>query len=419
MKKLFLGLLIAILSVACELLPTPEEQPDSKLDIEGYWYMTVENHIYTLDIRTGQAILADYCYEDSAWSKVEMTLIYTINYSEIVVQIPGQDVLRANIAVTGDVLSIANDEVAYLFMRYDGLESSLQEAMQEIEENFIEEKPEDVITPDDNIISEGNIAAALGAVYLSMVDAVAEQLNLENIRIEGVDLYGLPRSITPDSQEVSNTWAKWYKVTNEAKIISDNIDQEQYPIYYNEAVVLRAFGYYNLAMLYGVVVEYRSWDDCVIYNADETFDMVEDMLAQSGEVSDEEYRLSTDDIMALRAEVAMYRGAKEYAASLLTDEAEFELSIDMARFPQYYNVFGEAITIYSTAKTELMLKEIANENTAAEWVALDEERYGYWAMLKRTGTACEIVGCEEYELLMPIPQIEIIQNPRLAQNEGY
>jgi len=426
MKRLFLSLIVALFSIGCEQLPvTPEpqpndpEQPNSELNIEGYWYMVMEDHIYTLDVRTGQAILVDYSYEDSEWNKEEMTLIYTINESEIVVQIMGQEIWRADVAVTGDVLSISNDEIIYLFARYDGLESSLEEVKREIEENIIEETPSDNITTDEIFNSESNIVAALGAVYLSMIDAVAEQLNLENIRINKVDLFGVPKSITPDSQEVLSTWEKWYKVANDTKFIVEHLDAELYPNYYSEAVALKAFAYYNLAMLYGVVVEYESMDSCAIYNAAETLDMVEDMLSSLGEVSDEKYRLSNADIMVLRAEVALYRGAKEQAASLLADDADFALSIDSARFPQYYTLFGDAITIFSEPKTELLRKEIGGENTNADWLLLEEERYGYWAMLKRTNTACEVVGCEEYELLMPIPQFEIVRNPQLVQNDGY
>lgn len=426
MKRLFLSLMALLAVVACEPLSTPSEQqpdqpeqPNSELDIEGYWYMVVENHIYTLDIRTGQAILVDYYYEDSTWQHDEKSVIYTISETEVVVQIAGQDTWRANIAVTGDVLSISNDDVAYIFIRYDGLEVSLQEVKSEIEDSNIDETPNDSIITDDYFISEGNVSAALCAVYISMIDAVAEQLNLENIRIEKRDLFGGPKSITPNAQEVLTVWEKWYKVASETKVIADNIDRELFYSYYNEAVALKAFAYYNLAMLYGVVVEYESLDSCVIYNANETLDMVEDMLSSIGEVSDEEYRLSNDDIMALRAEVALYRGARELAASLLTEDADFELAVDSARYPQYYTLFGDAITIYSESKIALLKRECEGEDTTAEWLTLNEERYGYWAMLKRTEIATEVVGCEEFELLMPIPQFDIMRNPQLTQNVGY
>ncbi|MBO7314626.1 MAG: hypothetical protein J6U49_03075, partial [Alistipes sp.] len=71
------------------------------------------------------------------------------------------------------------------------------------------------------------------------------------------------------------------------------------------------------------------------------------------------------------------------------------------------------------SKIALLKRECEGEYTTAEWLTLNEERYGYWAMLKRTEIAAEVVGCDEYELLMPIPQFEIMRNPQLAQNVGY
>ena len=44
---------------------------------------------------------------------------------------------------------------------------------------------------------------------------------------------------------------------------------------------------------------------------------------------------------------------------------------------------------------------------------------GYFAFLKRTGLAMSSLGLEEYQLLFPIPQIELYNNPSMTQNPGY
>lgn len=44
---------------------------------------------------------------------------------------------------------------------------------------------------------------------------------------------------------------------------------------------------------------------------------------------------------------------------------------------------------------------------------------GYFAFLKRTGLAQSIIGLEEYQLLFPIPQNELMMNPNLTQNPDY
>ena len=44
---------------------------------------------------------------------------------------------------------------------------------------------------------------------------------------------------------------------------------------------------------------------------------------------------------------------------------------------------------------------------------------GYFAFLKRTGIAKSELGLEDYQLLFPIPQNEIYNNPYMTQNPGY
>lgn len=43
----------------------------------------------------------------------------------------------------------------------------------------------------------------------------------------------------------------------------------------------------------------------------------------------------------------------------------------------------------------------------------------YFAFLKRNGLAMKELGLEKYQLLLPIPQNEIMVNPKLTQNPGY
>lgn len=419
MKRYLLLIVVALFVLACEEHPTDSsQQSETELNIEGYWYMVYDSNIYTLDVRTGSAIFVVYGYDGSEWSREETTLVYTISNREIVVQIADQDAWSASVAVTGDVMSISNDLVAYVFLRYDGLESSLQEVMNDIEENYLDQTPGDTIIG-DTIISESQIEMAIAAIYMSMIEAVAEQLNLENIRINGVDLYGVSNVITSSSQQVLDTWSKWYKTVNYTNMIISNVDRELYSHYYDEAVVAKAFAFYNLAMLYGVVVVSESIDSCEVYNASEALDMVDDMLSSSRTLEDGMYRFSNSDVAALRAEISMYRGVQNYELSTLAESADFELYVDISSYPNFYDLFGETITIYSPARIELLKREIKGEDVVSEWLTLNEDNYGYWPMLKRTGRACKIARCEEYELLMPIPEFEIMRYPNLVQNDGY
>jgi hypothetical protein len=50
---------------------------------------------------------------------------------------------------------------------------------------------------------------------------------------------------------------------------------------------------------------------------------------------------------------------------------------------------------------------------------LYEQTNGYFHYLKRSGLAKEILGLEDYQLLLPIPSNEILFNPYVTQNPGY
>lgn len=66
-----------------------------------------------------------------------------------------------------------------------------------------------------------------------------------------------------------------------------------------------------------------------------------------------------------------------------------------------------------------MLGSNADAHTLAEAWRANGLSWGYWSMLKRIGLAQETAGCEEHELLMPLPQIELEVNAALKQNPGY
>lgn len=54
-----------------------------------------------------------------------------------------------------------------------------------------------------------------------------------------------------------------------------------------------------------------------------------------------------------------------------------------------------------------------------QWKERLGTEYGYFALLKRLGIACEVMNREEYQLYFPIPQEETDRNPGILQNPGY
>ena len=50
---------------------------------------------------------------------------------------------------------------------------------------------------------------------------------------------------------------------------------------------------------------------------------------------------------------------------------------------------------------------------------LFEQTNGYFAYLKRSGLAKELLGLDDYQLLLPIPLSELNMNLYMTQNPGY
>lgn len=91
-----------------------------------------------------------------------------------------------------------------------------------------------------------------------------------------------------------------------------------------------------------------------------------------------------------------------------------------------FTCLGEYLPNYTSTEISLLSSEALADNATKSdelltlWQKLDSQpHWGYWAMLKRTGQAQQVTGCEEYELLMPIPYTEIVKNPNIKQNSGY
>ena len=412
--KLLIFMLLSLSLVRCDDGDIPEQvepMPDSptqSVEVEGYWYMSFDEAIYTLDVRIGTAILREQVYTGSEWESFEQWVVYTISGSDVVVQIDGSEAWRAKVAVTGDRLSISNEKVAYIFSRYDGLDESLTPYKEKIEEEYVDDTPENSIVEDE--IASTEIDAILAMIYAQWSDAVFKQLNLENIRLYGVDLDGVPMTITPTLSNVEEVWAAYYMVVNSTNIILQGVDREQYEMAYSEALAIKAYLYYNLVNLFGVVVEYQDVGECEVYNSSEVVDMIVDMLNDIDSIEGKEYRLSNDDVSAFAAELALYCSASEQARVLLDG-----VSADFRLYPEALN--GMYIDIYSAEICRLLMLEAEDDMSVLEqWPS---PHYGYWAMLKRTERACEVSGCEAYELLMPIPIGELLRNANLAQNEGY
>ena len=103
---------------------------------------------------------------------------------------------------------------------------------------------------------------------------------------------------------------------------------------------------------------------------------------------------------------------KTYADVLLSlAECESKLGNDPKAY-EYLNQVKSAKSIETTS-TEVIpaISEVRSK--------IQIDFGGYFAFLKRTGLAKSTLGLEDYQLLFPIPQDEIYNNPSMTQNPGY
>lgn len=276
-------------------------------------------------------------------------------------------------------------------------------------------------------------------VYHDLADFEYRQLLLEKIRITHEDFYGNPvPEIDQNSEFVWGLWISAYDVIIETNSIIqivqsyDDIDISKLRGYINELKALRCMIYYNLAMLWENVPYFETNGpgntanpQAQILSSESIYDKIDNEILKDIDILPEgEHRISLETIKALRSEIAMTQGDRELAKTLLGGcGSDFRLSIDRTFNLEAYNAIGGVIDNYTADKVSLLLQE-ANMADGSEAAALNDawksrkQNWGYWSMLKRAGMARTVSGCEEHELLFPIPIGAQVIYP-LTQNPGY
>ncbi len=329
-------------------------------------------------------------------------------------------------------------------------------------------KTEDVVAIDAGSITNEDYKAFYAAIYSKCVDFVKYQQALEAIRTNPNTVH----NITAYSQQISNTFTAAYTVINNANLyiekmtqiadIHEQADEERLA----EIKAIRAFVYYNIAMLWGDCPFYTSVISDIDYGTNafaqtKQADIFKYAYQEIGNVCSKlpnvqnatngRLIFNQDAGYMLKAALEMTLGYKSAAKTTL----------DQIYLPQYRtqtrstvsslkNTFiwalklsgvEEYIPVYTFTHNQLFYYEInGNRNgleldyysetvgegsetqegdVAAEWQRQANVDYGYWAMLKRLNKAQAVTGCQDYELLMPFPASDIALNPNLKQNPGY
>lgn len=412
-------------------------------DLFGQWYSSEDNKICSvLFAKNGTGTITYYTYSDKQWEKQIVSLQYTLLNHTLTIQPSEGETLISTIGIVGNSMSLSNENVTMMFTRYDGNESKIDELKREIEDNWLDVEPEDSIPEDHYVTIEKDIESFFSGIYSGLRDYEYKQLLLEKIRLTKKDFNDYPvTEINPYSIEVDDAWSAAYIVINRINMLIETLsskeitglDDNKRIAYINEAKVLRSMVYYNISQLWGKIPYITTYIPngnyeivnspilssmklCSILNED--LQNIDILLEGDG-------RITRETVKALRGEIALSMGNKKNAEYLLQDcQSNFYILIDKQSTPLMYQLFGEKLSNYTPKKIELLLKEIhietedEKQNLLTEWK--DSQLYwGYWIMLKRTEQAQKLSGCEEYELLMPIPQRELELMPSLVQNPGY
>ena len=441
----------------------------NKLDDEqenlliGFWYTTAHNQVISLRIDdNGTGETTAHTYTGTEWQRNTQSLQYTLSNKYLTIKHGNKEPASYKIAITGTSLSLSKEGEILMFTAYNGEEEKIRALQEEIEKNYSasddkenkEEKeetdkgevgvtdknesseeedgitiiPPSVTMPEDFWQSETDVTGMLAVTYTEIISFIATQINLEHIRITGYTTTGIPQTITAGSHEVYECWANAYSAINRCNLLIESIP-EDYEIYKNEARALRCFIYYNIAHLWGkapyiTTTDAADSDSRPASDKEEIYDRILKEIDEIGEIrvaNYDKYFIDHETLQTIKGEINLERGNNSTALSLFErNTPAFALSLSNQN-ENYKVIFGEEIPLYTPQLTTLLTTEACGgiDEALQLWQEQGVLSYGYWAMLKRTGKAQELVNCKEHELQMPIPMQELIFNKNITQNPGY
>lgn len=297
-------------------------------------------------------------------------------------------------------------------------------------DDAFKEDPTVVVVEDDYWPNKEAILTALAGCYYYFREFETNQLELEGIRIDRNQTH----SIDSHNSNVSKTYNAAYRtinlantfITHASSFVRNHPEEEQEVVaLIAEARAIRAFTYYNLAMLWGnvpLVTESITTEDIqypVQAEQTEVYEFayrevckaLQQIPAQPNTTKD--FRFTYKSILMLKAELELTLGKNNEANTtldLLDSDPNFVLSGDN----------NAEVPIYTPVHRSVFKKEASgNSAEAALYWPIIANFYGYWAALKRLGKAQDETGCYDYELLMPFPSSEVAMNPNMTQNPGY
>ena len=430
-NSLLFSLLVSL--GVCLMAACSDSDSNGEGTLAGSWFISEDNEIRVLDISgNGSGVITTHTYDGEEWQIETYSLRYTLTDNLISVQWQGGQAWSGIWAITGKSLSITTENEVYMFTRLEA--GQLNRLKADIEENWLEIEPTPELPVDQSWITKQEVEAYVNGLYVSLCEFEVNQLNLENIRLTGYDWRQNRTFISAFSVQVSDTWTSGYMVVNRANLLIERLQEirvsglSEWEIaaFREEALAIRCLVYYNMAHLWNQVVYFEKYQegndvvDAPVYTFEELLPVLRSSLASISSLNEQDYHIDMETVSALSGELALWENKNEALSYLDACNADF--SVPIAAYNQeWYNWLGEEIPNYTATTLDLLRREARGETDGLveAWKATGSPRWGYWAMLKRTGHAIEEAGCEAYELLMPIPQEVLMYSPAFSQNPGY
>lgn len=324
--------------------------------------------------------------------------------------------------------------------------SGFIEAILGVEDNPVSEENTAPVSPstEEPSATEEDVKAVINATYINAALVISFQQTLEAFRLKKIDSEAFGASvINADNTTLTEAWSWSYMGINRANFIigylkGGGLDYAVDP-YLTEAIALRSFVYYQLAMLWGdvplvteqteetVSIPSSKQEDVLTYAYNQLSGVI-DKFSTSNDAS----HFNKMSAQALLAEILLTLNRKDEAKTLLSgikDQGGDDvfhthyipdvLALIPSSFASLLNSTSD-FCVYDKTYIDFLYKEASGdtEGLADTWYS-STHLYGMWAAMKRLGVAQEKAGCEEYELVMPIPSSELLTNTLITQNPGY